>query len=407
MKILIVNQPYFNRGDEAAHKALIRSLLARVPNLQIRVLSYVQYMESIRQFSIDDDRVQYIYEPMGYKRHSFFWYGMRHSLTLLWNFNPVFWKLRRIYRWADLILCAPGGICMGGFQAWQHLFHLKLAQFYHRPLAYYGRSFGPFPTATKDNRVFKERSLEMLHYFSFLSIRDKKSEELAKELGINYVSTVDSAFLETPETDIPFELRAAIKNLPYMVFVPNYLLWHYAYCGRVSHETVMNFYSRVMDEVWAQYPDYHIVMLPQLFGEKDYALRDVDFFRDLAMLKNDSRVIVTPDCYSSDIQQSVIGGARFVIGARYHSIVFAINQGVPFVALSYEHKISGLLGTLELTDYCVDFTHSLDSVENQTETIQRVRLLISRLSPNPEGRERAKAIASDCFNKFVEFLCRL
>lgn len=28
----------------------------------------------------------------------------------------------------------------------------------------------------------------------------------------------------------------------------------------------------------------------------------------------------------------------FVNGARYHSIVFAINNGVPFIALSYELK---------------------------------------------------------------------
>lgn len=56
---------------------------------------------------------------------------------------------------ADLIICAPGGICMGGFQDWNHLFYLQLAKYARKPLAYYGRSFGPFPITTKSNRDFK------------------------------------------------------------------------------------------------------------------------------------------------------------------------------------------------------------------------------------------------------------
>ena len=293
---------------------------------------------------------------------------------------------------------------MGGFQNWGHLFLLKLAQWCCKPLAYYGRSFGPFPTETEQQRLFKSISLDMLHYFSFLSIRDHNTELIARELGIPYVSTVDSAFLDSPKVDVPYELRAAIGDKPYMVFVPNYLLWHYAYKGRITHETVINFYLRVMDEILDANPEQNIVMLPQVFCGASYTSSDIELFRELADKKNDKRIIVAADCYSSDIQQTIIHDANYVIGSRYHSIVFAVNQGVPCIALSYEHKISGLLQTLCKEEWCVEFNNTLDSEENQQRCLSQIRELIPMLKPDLEVRDRAKQIASDCLNEFIELI---
>lgn len=405
MNILIINQPPYNRGDESAHKALLRSLISHYPNIQIRVLSFWGWGESNRQYSISDSRVKYIYPSnnfFGYAR--VLYWGLCKGYTCLWNLHPSFFELKKNYKWSDFVICAPGGICMGGFQDWNHVFYLKLAKFYSKPLVYYGRSFGPFPIETESNRAFKRISIEMLNYFSFLSIRDRKTEMLAEEIAVPYVSTVDSAFLDSPKVDIPYELKQNIGDNPYMVFVPNYLLWHYSYKNRISHETVMNFYIQVIDTIWQCNPEINIVMLPQLFCGDKYALNDVHFFRELAELKSDNRIIVTADCYSSDIQQSIINGAKYVIGARYHSIVFAINQGVPCIALSYEHKIAGLLETLGKSEWCVDFTQTLDKEENQEKCLSEIRRLIPLMKPDNDIRDRAKQIANNCMDKFVQWI---
>ena len=242
MKILIVNQPPYNRGDESAHKGLIRSLLKRCPNIQIKVLYHLWTKNSIEQYAISDSRVEYI--PSFYGRAFLYEDLVRKHIRIdNWGvlpFVPLFKPYAEIYRWADLVLSAPGGICMGGFQDWDHLIHLIMAKSFKKPLAYYGRSFGPFPTETKLNREFKKKSLEMLHYFSFLSIRDHKTEQLAQQLKIKYVPTVDSAFLDDTMVEIPENIRHEIGN-DYMVFVPNYLLWHYAYKGRFTKESIIAF----------------------------------------------------------------------------------------------------------------------------------------------------------------------
>ena len=406
MNILIINQPPFNRGDESAHKALLRTLLQRLPSAKIWIMFDVIHTESIRQYAVHNEHISYIKYPTHYlKSQIITTKGLHKNRRWLWKLHPFFRTYHYIYNWADVVVCAPGGICMGGFQDWNHLFFLLLAKFYKKPLAYYGRSFGPFPTETESNRLFKRYSLEMLNYFSFLSIRDHKTELLAQELKVPYVSTVDTAFLDSPEVEIPYELKSLIGKKPYIVFVPNYLLWHYAYKEKVSHEQIMNFYSKVIDELIAAFPNCNIVMLPQLFCGRVYALSDIDFFRDIAKMKKEDRIIVTPDCYSSDIQQTIIRGAEALLGSRYHSIVFAINQNVPFVALSYEHKIIGLLETLGKQDCCVDITNTFLNEDKENTTIEQIRELLKSIGKDSVAQQKAKTIAHKCMDCFISSIC--
>lgn len=403
MNILLINQPPNNRGDESAHKALIRSLLKKSNEVQIRVL-YVDKPENwdIQQYVIKDERVKYIF------LHSFMKAGKINVVALrkkwrekLWNIHPSTRQIKAQYDWADVVVCAPGGICMGGFQDWNHLYMLKWAKHCHKPLAYFGRSFGPFPTEKLLNRQFKEISYEMLHYFSFLSIRDKVTEKLADEIGIPYISTVDTAFLDNPIVDIPYEIKMEIGDKKYMVFVPNYLLWHPNYKERFSVEELISFYCQVIHKIWDFDSALSIVMLPQTFGNGNM-IDDIHLFRMVAKNLNDKRIIVIPDCYGSDIQQQIIRKSQFVIGARYHSIVFAINQNVPFIALSYEHKITGLLSTLGKDDCMIDFTTTMLSRINQEQCIDQIVQMLPNLQCDDKARMKAKQIAQNAFNQFVK-----
>ena len=376
-----------------------------MPTANIKVLYNSHSIESFRQYAIGLSKVQYVPVPSGFLSEKVMHLGMHKDMTVLWHLHPVFWKLKELYKWADIVVCAPGGICMGGFQDWDHLFYLELARFYRRPLAYYGRSFGPFPTETKENIVFKKKSLALLHYFAFLSIRDSKTEQLATELGLQFTSTVDTAFLDAPKVEVPYELKAAIGSKPYMVLVPNYLIWHYAYKGKITHEGIMEFYCRLIETILKTNPDYAIVMLPQLFCGSSYEASDVDFFREIACKQNTPRIIVAADCYSSDIQQTIIADAKYVIGARYHSIVFAINQGTPFISLGYEHKMIGLLESIKDTGHYVDISKTFDSEADTDATLKKIEVLIPLLKENTVDSQRvAKNMAERCMDTFVNFI---
>ena len=161
----------------------------------------------------------------------------------------------------------------------------------------------------------------------------------------------------------------------------------------------------MIEKIWESRPDLNIVMLPQLFCGSSYPVSDVDFFRELSEQMGDSRMIVAADCYSSDIQQSIIKDAEFLIGARYHSVVFAINQNTPFIALSYEHKIAGLLESLGKEDCCIDFTETLRSIVKQEQVLLQIGNLMRTIKKDEEARKKAKSIAKYCMDKFLsEFI---
>ncbi len=408
MNILVINQPLNNRGDEAAHKGLIRSILYNVSDLKIRVLFLGANQDSIAQFAVASERVEYINAKNSYK---FVWGYLSQisQLTgLLWllNLHPNFWRLKQYYQWADIIVCAPGGICMGGFQSWGHLLYLQLAKHFRKPLAYYGRSFGPFPTAKWKNRRFKAISMKMLHYFSFLSIRDKKTEELAEHLKIPYTSTVDSAFLDLPTVSIPQTIIQQIGTNEYFVFVPNLLIWHYAYRAKVTEVELLGFYKDIVQLIFQRYPDYKTVLLPQTFNYGTEQGDDINFFRRFAAFMNDPRITVIEDIYSSDIQQAIIARSQFVIGARYHSVVFAINNTVPFIALSYEHKIAGLLETLGKQDCMVNIQEQICSPQGRKEILDEFSRKIQNLSADKQAMGRAKAISQTAFGQFYNWLSK-
>ena len=380
-KLLIVNQPLNNRGDEAAHKALIRTLLKEIVNVEIRVLFVDCYSpDGMRQFAVKSPQVKYI------NITSFWWHSqigpgaLRNGRYFLWNIHPTTHDIKKQYKWADYVVCAPGGICMGGFQDWNHLYFLQWAKYCHKPLIYFARSLGPFPTETSDNILFKKKSIEMLRYFSFLSIRDLESERILNELHVSipYLSTVDTAFLETPNVDLPYELEQLTRGKKYIIFVPNLLLWHYAYKNKGTKEQLIDFYTKIIKITLESHSDCSILMLPQTFDNTNEDENDINFFREIANKVNDQRVMIIADCYSSDIQQTLIKSTCFLIGARYHSIVFAINQGIPFIALNYEHKMEGLLNKLNISNCGISLKNIFRDADSLLENFKEKIININK-----------------------------
>ena len=400
--ILVINQPLGNRGDESAHRALMRALNKNLPETKITVLVSFDYKNNVDAIKECHQNNEYVVinHPHNYRMVQVMRFLMVLGLVRVGLYvHPFLRRYAPYYRQADLVICAPGGICMGGFQDWLHLFMLHLAKVFGKRLVYYSRSFGPFPVRTLGNRRFRRLSLEMLEYFSFLSIRDAKTMRLADELGISYVPSIDTAFLDTPQVPVPSAVHAKLRE-DYIVFVPNSLTWHYAYKS-IPQERIDAFYWTIMDKLHERYPSWQIVMLPQLYGRGVQG--DYGYFQKLReQFQHKESVAVLPDVYGSDVQQGIIRDAKLVIGVRYHSIVFAINQGVPFMALCYEHKMEGLLEELSLQKYGVGIGDAFSTETLAGQSVADVCALFDVGSEKAveNARKQAKDMAKYCFVDF-------
>lgn len=403
MNILIVNQPLRNRGDESAHRALVRKLLQEIPDMHVRVLFYCEEANAIDEFSVLDERVEYISAFGVNERQLKTLYFIRKGIknTLFWC-HPYVNKFLRHYHWSDAVVCAPGGICMGGFMNWWHEEQLLIAMKLGKPLFYYGRSIGPFWDEPEEKKVFKQQAIRILNYASYVSLRDATSIKIAKDLGINNViETTDTAFLDYPQVDIPEEILREMGRNEYVVFVPNSLIWHYFYRGKATGEEVVAYWSKVARVIAKHYPNHKIVMLPQT-SLQGKTFDDKYLFQDIQKHCPEIDIFVSDDIYSSDIQQQIIRGADAVFGARYHSIVFAINNNVPFVSLSYEHKMTGLLEEIGLQDEMIDITKLFTSEEENNRILKQFEERIPQIHRNPIAQKLAKNKVQLAFNIFVE-----
>lgn len=407
MNILMIEQPLNNRGDESAHRGLVRRLLAECPGVRLTVLFWGQKKEEIDSFRVESDRVDYVNIPLGVQAKRLSRYFMR--FTMPWHLHrllyvlPVVRRFSACYRSADFVLCAPGGINMGGFRDWPHLAFLTLARMERKPVIYYGRSIGPFTTRTFFARSFRRQSVALLRGFSFVSLRDKRSQDIARQLGVTFEPTIDSAFLWNEQAAVPADVARAIGGAPCIAFVPNSLAWHFQF-RKYTFDEVRGFWVKLLERLAEAYPGHRIVMLPQTVGYSRQLPDGYRYFCEIGRCStvDPARVVVVPEAYGSDVQQAIIAQADFLVGARYHSVVFAINQGVPFVSLSYEHKMNGVVelvgrrdDEVELATLCGSQTGRRFDDRLVEEIVARTR----RLRRDPAATAAARAMAGRCFDR--------
>lgn len=397
MKIAVINQPLANRGDEAAHKAFIRAMSKAFPKYQIDVIFLCEEQELIDSIKAEVENVSYINIPIIRFFLRFEQIGFLFDNFAFSYLHPSLRKFHNLLKDYDRVVCAPGGMCMGGFTNWNHIWQLDVARRLEKPVFYWGRSIGPFSEESFKKKLFKKCSSRLLKYFSYISLRDKVSVDIARQIGVSADEIVDSAFLEVPSAKILENFLKDTGDSEYVVFVPNSLTWHPRYKG-IPQKKIDEFYLRIIEFLEKKFAYKKIVMIPQTYKS---VINDYDYFLKLKELSGNKNIIVIDENQSSDVQQAIIKKSCLVIGARYHSVVFAINNEIPFVSLSYEHKMKGLLETLNMTDRMIEIQDIFDGKTSDFEkALDKVELLTSGKLENPSARQ-ARKIVQNGFKRFA------
>lgn len=366
--ILIINQPWSNHGDEAAHKAFVRMLRRRFPDTRISVLVFrgkigEHELELFRPPEVPN--LEYVWlkrSPPGGRLRWASRLPARLRMGLLLA-SPTFRQAKRLMREADLIVSAPSGADLGPYRNWRYLSLLLLALASGSPTAIYSISFSPLPEEDAADDRFSRLAVEVLTQVDFLSLREATSQQDADRRGIRYVKAFDTAFIDSTRSIVPPSIGDAIGS-PYILLVPNDLRrWHAGYAS-YSAETFDQLYFALAESALEK--TEQVILMPQLFGRQN----DSDYcqaIREQFDREDRDRIYVVPEHHSSEVQQALIAGAEMVVGARTHSIVFAIQNLTPFLALSYEPKIKALLDESGLGAYMVDLQGS-ENVDAESTT---------------------------------------
>ena len=397
-RVLIINQHTNNHGDEAAGKSLVRRLLREAWVEQVRVM-YInpgRIPEARFCDGLSDRIVNMEATParMGERGPLSVLGRARFLLTAnLLQYRvprrilrPFFWDQLSVVhqiRKADIVISAPSGPNVGSiYYDWTYLWRIYTAFRCRRTTAIFCPSVGPFPM---NDAFFMRIARYCFRHASSLAVRDAASVQFLDEIGVSGGKGADAAFLTRPDTrDLPVEL-SFLGRTSYAVFVPNELYaWHARFRNICAHE-LDGLYVRILQ--WLVDAGFTVVMLPQLFASRN----DSRYFLRLIRLAGRKELVLVDPNYDSDVQQAIISRARLVVGARYHSIVFAIAAARPFVALCYEHKMSGMLKSLGLSEQGIDLR---PDVPMDAEFWDEVRSLLQRTHEREKAVSRHTAEAS-------------
>lgn len=350
MNLLVINAHWYNRGDEAAIRAMLREIKRERPDANIRIQAALPQMHP-EDSQIEGAKVIGCF-PTGKKQilRGMAFVGSMGKICISKELSDFVENVK----WADLLIHAPGGPSISdtyGLDEPKYLCRFAIAKALKKPYMFYAPSMGPFINKRKNiMRKWILNSAETIVVREAISKKYLQSLHLKKDVTV----TLDSAF-QTPINGVVYEEELqkdrelaeffnTDKKVVGITITP--LSGNPAYANEVGlRDRIIDCFSRFVEQL--DKDGYKILFVPQLFGKTN----DYNFMSECAVSKNSYVMQPTHDCF---FQQYVIGKLHMVFGMRYHSNIFSAKMGTPFVSISYEQKMKGFMELTKLSDLCLD-----------------------------------------------------
>lgn len=392
--VVVVNQHGDNRGDEAAMRAMVNGVAARLGPVRFTIVH--QFNDAASEVSLDHP-VEYLrlrLPVVEYLRLALFAALHRAGLRRPGIAGRQGRKIIRAIATADLVLSAPGGPYFGDLYSDHEIVHwlfVWLAKLEAKPLALYAPSCGPF-----ENRLLNPVRRRGFSWFDEVCLREQRSADHHHALTGHYaVVTTDSALQESvPPADRSLWADPDERLCVVAVRDP----------GRnrqPRHDEAILAAIRAV----AESAPTSIVLLPQLHGA---SRRDAPYLENLvtAMAPDPPdrcRMRVAPETLDSNEQRALVAAADFVIAGRYHPAVFSIAAGTPVLVVAYEHKAIGVAEAAGIAKWVTQ----LDDIDPQRLADDARRLVEHRHDVEEllmEASERLRSLSaqtSECVTRLV------
>lgn len=209
-------------------------------------------------------------------------------------------------------------------------------------------------------------------------VRDQKSSQFARELGIQPIEVSDVAF-SLPFTNMAPRPGAVGVNV-------SGLMWNGGYSGNNEFALKVDYKDFILHAVRGLRERGKEVHLVGHVITDDVPVED-DYRACLAVKQQfaqDAQVLMAPRFASPIEAKSYLSQLEFFTGARMHATIGAISTGVPTVPIAYSRKFSGVFGSL-------GYPYTLDAYDLDAATL--LKRLFDYHDYHRADMERALAIA--------------
>lgn len=361
MRILITNvYGYGNSGDKVLFDALLNDINKNIPNSEIDVLCREPSLMKKLYREVN------FYAPPGLMDNPNSFNEVHKGLMLFKDISLFMAKCMRfkinsglfdLYDSADLVIACPGGYLEDTRTSMPaHLVQLFLAILLNKKLVLAPQSIGPI-----DRWYWRLALKYILSKARVVCVRDATSYDLAEKIlghNQNIFQIPDMALgFNRPQSDSLQELLYSMDIKEDEKYMAGTLIdWYFPTSPLVSE--AKNSYLREMSKcVERLYQEFKLrtVFIKQIIPHCD-SVGDEKIFQEYRSIAGGDSILCHRDI-NPYLMQSLIAGAETVLGSRMHSNIFAINNLVPPIAISYLPKTLGIMHDVGLDDLVVDINN--------------------------------------------------
>lgn len=322
---------YWNAGDEAILAGMLKDLRQAIPGVDITLASR-NPEGALARYGVSEVPLQDLSQVIA---------AAKNSDLLVLGGGGIFYD----YWGADpAALLTPRQTGIGTYAGFA-----LLASLLDKPLMIYAVGVGPL--LTDSGRNLARLTLEQA---DAITVRDPGSLEMVRTLGLQadpIQLTADPAFsleMESPEWAQQI-LEAETGPRPSRPLLGVALRpWDIGVAPEEWERQVAQTLDRFLDD-----HDGLACFIP--FHRADGGVDDEAVAARICQrMTRQDRTVQFGVEYTPAEKIGLLGACDLVLGMRLHSIVFSIMSGVPFVALSYDPKVSALAAMVGLSDYAVE-----------------------------------------------------
>lgn len=364
MNILVVNgYVRENKGDAALMSVLCDNLQETFPKASIKVASMEnpkdfpafekwQNVGSIRLYCADESlsRAHRVTRKLVAISVSLFWGKRFRSLRnmLLGRMSPEITGELRALENADLIVSMGGGYLngarslSGNFNVFFLLAPLRIGERLRKCVILAPQSIGTFGTGLQvalTKHVLKDADL--------ILAREQKTVNILKDLELDHkvVEAVDSGFLFQPAKKI--DLRKLIGAKPKDKIVGFTVRQWLDPKKQTRYEAAV---ASAADYFIEQH-GVKVVFMPQVtstYQQDDDRIASKRVHDKMS--HPDQAHVIMQDLDHLEVK-ALYDNLEFIVGTRFHSVIFSLTSYVPAIAIEYEHKTSGIMADLDLSKW--------------------------------------------------------
>jgi len=248
---------------------------------------------------------------------------------------------------ADMQVCVGGGY-LRAKNDWPstvtlllHFHQIWLAKALGKPVYLYSQSFGPYP-----KRVQRKIAVVGLKHADLVLVREGKSKALLANMGFvgeQVIQVPDSAFAAAPASKFCSPQRFFSRRPGEHVVGITVRSW-LPEAEQQSYELAM---AEFIDSISRQ-NGFKVVVIAQVTSIENNDDDRVAGRRIQKLLTNSGDVEFLSEQFTLYEIASIYSDLNYLVGTRFHSVIFALTAGVPSLAIEYEHKTSGIMKDLGL-----------------------------------------------------------